>query len=99
MAPADREIWRLALPALGALVAQPLFVMIYAAIVGTLGTEPLAGLGAASTVATTVVGLCIFLAYATTSDVARLVGSGDERAALSQGIDGMGLGKIGRAHV
>ena len=92
MAPADREIWRLALPALGALVAQPLFVMIDAAIVGTLGTEPLAGLGAASTVATTVVGLCIFLAYATTSDVARLVGSGDKRAALSQGIDGMGLG-------
>ena len=61
-----REILRLAVPALGALVAQPLFVLVDAAIVGTLGTLPLAGLGAAASQMSLVLGLCIFLAYATT---------------------------------
>lgn len=88
----DRQILRLAVPAFGALVAQPLFLLVDAAVVGTLGTEVLAGLGAASTIFGTVVGLCIFLAYATTSAVARLVGAGDRSGALSQGIDGMALG-------
>lgn len=88
----DRQILRLAIPAFGALVAQPLFLLVDAAVVGTLGTEVLAGLGAASTIFGTVVGLCIFLAYATTSAVARLVGAGDRSGALAQGIDGMALG-------
>lgn len=88
----DRQIGRLALPAFGALLAQPLFLLIDAAIVGTLGTETLAGLGAATTVFATVVGLCVFLAYATTSSVARLIGAGDRSGALSQGVDGMALG-------
>lgn len=88
----DRAIARLALPAFGALVAQPLFLLVDAAIVGTLGTESLAGLGAASTIFGAVVGLCIFLSYATTAAVARLLGSGDRAGALSQGIDGMVLG-------
>ena len=88
----DRQILRLAIPAFGALVAQPLFLLVDAAVVGTLGTEVLAGLGAASTIFGTVVGLCIFLAYATTSAVARLVGAGDRSGALAQGIDGMVLG-------
>lgn len=90
----DRAIWRLALPAFGALVAQPAMVLIDAIIVGTLGTASLAGLGAASTVFTTVVGLCIFLAYATTAAVARLWGAGDLRGALGQGIDGIVVGLI-----
>lgn len=87
-----REILRLAVPALGALVAQPLFVLVDAAIVGTLGTPPLAGLGAAATLVSLVLGLCIFLAYATTSSVARRVGEGRWDAAVSEGVEGMALG-------
>jgi putative MATE family efflux protein len=87
-----REILRLAVPALGALVAQPLFVLVDAAIVGTLGTLPLAGLGAAATFVSLVLGLCIFLAYATTSSVARRVGEDRWDAAVSEGVEGLALG-------
>jgi putative MATE family efflux protein len=87
-----REILRLAVPALGALVAQPLFVLVDAAIVGTLGTLPLAGLGAAATLVSLVLGLCIFLAYATTSSVARRIGEGRWDAAVAEGVEGMALG-------
>jgi putative MATE family efflux protein len=87
-----REILHLAVPALGALVAQPLCVVVDAAIVGTQGTLPLAGLGAAATLVSLVLGLCIFLAYATTSSVARRVGEGRWDAAVSEGVEGMALG-------
>lgn len=87
----DRQIVRLAVPALGALVAEPLFVLVDSAIVGRLGTEPLAGLALASTVLVTMVGLCVFLAYATTAAVARRLGAGDTRAALQTGVDGLWL--------
>ena len=89
--PADREILRLALPAFLALVAEPLFLLADAAIVGHLGTPQLAGLGIAAVVLQTVVGLCVFLAYGTTSSVARHLGAGDLRGALAQGVDGLWL--------
>lgn len=87
----DRQILALALPALGALVAEPLFVLVDSAVVGNLGTAPLAGLALASTVLVTVVGLCVFLAYATTAAVARRLGTGDRSGALQVGVDGMWL--------
>lgn len=87
----DREIVRLAVPAFLALVAEPLFLLTDAAIVGHLGTAPLAGLGIAAAVLQTVVGLCVFLAYGTTASVARRLGAGDRRGALAQGIDGIWL--------
>src|SRR5919107_5475721 len=87
----DREILRLAVPAFLALVAEPLFLLADAAIVGHLGTPELAGLGIAGAVVQTAVGLCIFLAYGTTASVARRIGAGDNRGALRQGIDGMWL--------
>ena len=87
----DREIVRLAVPAFLALVAEPLFLLADAAIIGHLGTEELAGLGIAGAVVQTAVGLCIFLAYGTTASVARRVGAGDSRGALAQGIDGIWL--------
>ncbi|MCF6378506.1 MATE family efflux transporter [Nocardioides KLBMP 9356] len=87
----DREILRLAVPAFLALVAEPLFLLSDAAIVGHLGTPELAGLGIAAVVLQTVVGLCVFLAYGTTASVARHLGAGDLRAALAQGIDGVWL--------
>jgi putative MATE family efflux protein len=94
----NREIIRLAVPALGALVAEPAFLMVDAALVGHLGTTPLAGLGIASAILQTIVGLMIFLAYSTTPAVARRFGAGDHGDAVSVGIDGMwlalGLGAV-----
>jgi putative MATE family efflux protein len=87
----DREILRLAVPAFLALVAEPLFLLSDAAVVGHLGTPELAGLGVAAVVLQTVVGLCVFLAYGTTASVARHLGAGDLRAALAQGVDGVWL--------
>jgi len=89
--PLDRQILRLAVPSLGALIAEPLFVLTDTAMVGHLGAEPLAGLGLASTVLQTTIGLLIFLAYATTPIVARRLGAGDERGAHSAGVDGLWL--------
>ncbi|MEE1939546.1 MATE family efflux transporter [Streptomyces sp. TRM 70361] len=87
----DREIVSLALPALGALVAEPLFVMADSAIVGHLGTPQLAGLGVAATLLTTGVNVFVFLAYGTTAAVARRLGAGDLSAAIRQGMDGIWL--------
>ncbi|MCU0301869.1 MAG: MATE family efflux transporter [Candidatus Nanopelagicales bacterium] len=86
------EILRLAVPAFGALVAQPLFTLIDAAIVGTLGTTALAGLGAGAQVFTTVTGLAIFLAYGTTAVVARRVGAGQLARGITDGVEGVALG-------
>src|SRR5258706_542682 len=69
--PEGREIPRPAAPAPGSPVAEPLFVLVDSAIVGHLGTPQLAGLAAASTILTTVVYLCVFLAYGTTGAVGR----------------------------
>ncbi|MEV8031213.1 MATE family efflux transporter [Streptomyces sp. NPDC086182] len=87
----DREIVALALPAFGALVAEPLFVLADSAIVGHLGTGQLAGLGVASALLMTAVGVFVFLAYTTTAAVARRVGAGDMRSAIRQGMDGIWL--------
>ncbi|MFD7874574.1 MATE family efflux transporter [Streptomyces sp. NPDC059766] len=87
----DREIVALAVPAFGALVAEPLFVLADSAIVGHLGTSQLAGLGIASALLTTAVSVFVFLAYATTAAVARRVGAGDLQAAIRQGMDGIWL--------
>jgi putative MATE family efflux protein len=89
--PQDGEILRLAAPAFGALVTEPLFLLADSAIVGRLGTVPLGGLGVASQALTTMVGLSIFLAYGTTAAVARQLGAGHRAAAIRQGIDGLWL--------
>ncbi|MFF7637138.1 MATE family efflux transporter [Kitasatospora sp. NPDC008050] len=87
----DREILALAVPAFGALVAEPLFLLGDSAIVGHLGTAQLAGLGVAGAALTTLTGVFVFLAYATTAAVARRIGAGDRRAAIAQGVDGIWL--------
>ncbi len=85
----DREILRLAVPAFGALVAEPLFLLADSAIVGRIGTVPLGGLGVASQALTTLVSISIFLAYGTTAAVARQLGAGHRQQAIRQGIDGL----------
>ena len=92
--PHDPEILRLALPAFGALVAEPLFLLTDSAIIGHLGTVPLGALGVAGQVLATFVSLCVFLAYGTTASVARQIGAGNVRAAVRQGVDGVWLAAI-----
>jgi putative MATE family efflux protein len=87
----DRAIAALAVPSLGALLAEPLFVATDTALVGHLGADALGGLGVAGTVVTSAVGLLIFLAYATTPAVARRMGAGDQQGAMRAGMDGLWL--------
>ncbi|SDK02169.1 putative efflux protein, MATE family [Arthrobacter cupressi] len=86
-----REILRLAVPAFGALIAEPLFLLADSAIVGHLGVNQLAGVGLASTLLHTAVGLMVFLAYSTTPAVARAIGDGKLTKALAAGRDGVWL--------
>jgi putative MATE family efflux protein len=86
-----REILRLAVPAFLALVAEPLFLLADAAIIGHLGTTQLAGLGVASAALITAANVFVFLAYGTTAIVARQVGAGSEGGAVGAGVDGMWL--------
>lgn len=85
----NRQILALALPAFGALIAEPLFILADTAIVGHLGTQQLAGLSVAGTVVQTVIGLMIFLSYSTTPAVARFFGAGKLKAAYEKGRDGL----------
>lgn len=87
----SRQILHLAVPAFGALVAEPLFLLADSAIVGHLGVAQLAGVGLASAVLHTAVGLMVFLAYSTTPAVARAMGDGRLGKALAAGRDGVWL--------
>ncbi len=86
-----REVLRLAVPAFLALVAEPLFLLADAAIVGRLGVSQLAGLGVASAVLLTSANIFVFLAYGTTAVVARQLGGGSRAGAIAAGIDGTWL--------
>jgi putative MATE family efflux protein len=88
--PYDAEIARLALPALGALAAEPLYILVDTAIVGHLGRTPLAALAAAATVLG-VLAMFNFLQYGTTAQVARAVGAGEAQAAGRLGAQALWL--------
>jgi putative MATE family efflux protein len=79
--PHDREILQLALPALGALAAEPLYVLVDTAIVGHLGRPQIAALGLAGAVLGGAFAMFNFLAYGTTAVVARAAGAGQEERA------------------
>lgn len=85
------DILRLAVPAFFTLIAEPLFLITDSAIIGHLGTTPLAALAAASSLLTTATGIFVFLAYATTSSVAQLMGSGRRNEGIQAGLDGAWL--------
>ena len=74
--PHDREILSIAVPALGALAAEPLYVLADTAIVGHLGVHQLAALGLAGAVLSALFGIFNFLSYVTTAQVARYDGAG-----------------------
>ena len=96
--PHDREIIGLAVPALGALAAEPLYLLADTAMVGHLGTPELAALAIAGTLLTGSFTLFNFLTYGTTAQVARLHGAGDVAGAGRLGAQalwlavGLGLG-------
>ncbi len=90
----DREIARLAVPAFGALIAEPLYVLADTAVVGHLGTAQLAGLAVASSALLTGFAAFIFLAYGTTAAVSRLLGAGREGEAAHQAVQGLWLATV-----
>jgi putative MATE family efflux protein len=92
VSPHDREIFRLALPALGALAAEPLYVLIDTAIVGHLGTTQLAALAIAAAVLSSAFTIFNFLTYGTTARVARLHGAELEDEAARVGSQALWLG-------
>jgi putative MATE family efflux protein len=92
MRPLDREVFALALPALGALAAEPLYVLVDTAIVGHLGTVQLAALAIAATVLSTGFTVVNFLTYGTTAQVARLHGAGRDDQAAALGSQALWLG-------
>jgi putative MATE family efflux protein len=87
----DREVFALALPALGALAAEPLYVLVDTAIVGHLGTTQLAALAIAATVMGTAFAIFNFLTYGTTAQVARLHGAGRDEDATGLGSQALWL--------
>ncbi|WP_226913257.1 MATE family efflux transporter [Gephyromycinifex aptenodytis] len=89
-----RQVRRLAIPAFLTLIAEPLFLLADTAIIGHLGTTPLAGLAVASAILLTATGIFVFLAYGTTALVSRRLGSGSTSGALAAGIDGLWLSLI-----
>ena len=87
----DREIFGLAVPALGALAAEPLYLLVDTAIVGHLGTPELAALALAGTLLTGAFTIFNFLTYGTTAQVARYHGAGREREAGTLGAQALWL--------
>lgn len=87
----DRRILGLAIPALGSLAVEPVYILVDTAIVGQLGTDQLAGLAIAATVLSFVFAGANFLTYGTTERVARRLGAGDEADAANVGVQAMWL--------
>ena len=88
----DRQILSLAIPAVFALLADPLYDLTDTAILGHIGTSALAGAALAATLLTTGYAVFIFLMFGTTATVSRLLGAGDERGALHHAVQALWLG-------
>lgn len=80
------RILSLAIPALGVLVATPLYLLLDTAVVGRLGAFELASLAAGTTIQSLVTTQLTFLSYGTTARAARWFGAGDRRAAVNEGV-------------
>jgi putative MATE family efflux protein len=90
----DRRIVALAVPAFGALAAEPLYRLVDTAIVGRLGKEELGGVAIAVTVLSLVIAGSNFLAYGTTQRVANRLGSSDRSGASDVGVQAFWLAVI-----
>jgi putative MATE family efflux protein len=96
--PGVRTVVRLALPALGALAAEPLYVLGDTAIVGHVSTRALAGLALGGLLLAETLGFVTVLEYGATAKVSRLYGAGQQREALDVGVQAtwfaIGLGLL-----
>ncbi|HVL63657.1 MAG TPA: MATE family efflux transporter [Actinomycetota bacterium] len=92
--PDDRAIFALALPALAALAADPLYSLADTAFVGRLGTPQLGALAIGSAAFTASFWVFSFLAYGVTPRVARAVGSSDPAAASRTGVQALFLAVV-----
>lgn len=89
-----RQIFALALPALGVLSAMPLYLMLDTAVIGRLGATELAALAAGAAVHSSLTTQLTFLSYGTTARSARLYGAGDRRGAVAEGVQATWLGLV-----
>ncbi|MEN4479456.1 MATE family efflux transporter [Mycolicibacterium cosmeticum] len=93
-----RRIAGLALPALGVLAAEPLYLLFDIAVVGRLGALSLAGLAIGGLVLSLVSSQGTFLSYGTTARSARFFGAGDRGSAVREGVQAtwlaLGLGVL-----
>ena len=99
VAPATgRRIAGLALPALGVLAAEPIYLLFDLAVVGRLGAVSLAGLAIGGLILSTLSSQMTFLSYGTTARSARFFGAGDRGAAVGEGVQAtwlaVGLGAL-----
>lgn len=81
-----RRIAALALPALGALAAEPAYLLFDTAVVGRLGAVSLAALAVGALVLALVGSQLTFLSYGTTARAARRFGAGDRAGAVADGV-------------
>jgi putative MATE family efflux protein len=89
-----RALFRLAVPALGVLAAEPLYVLVDTAVVGHLGALPLAGLALGGLMLSQVSTGLTFLSYGTTARAARLHGAGRRGDAVAEGVQATWLGAL-----
>ncbi|HEY1575070.1 MAG TPA: MATE family efflux transporter [Pseudonocardiaceae bacterium] len=89
-----RRLVALAVPALGVLAAEPLYVLVDTAVVGHLGAVPLAGLALGGLLLSQVSTQLTFLAYGTTARAARLHGAGQHERAVAEGVNATWLGAL-----
>ncbi|MFI5779891.1 MATE family efflux transporter [Nocardia sp. NPDC051570] len=81
-----RRILGIAVPTLGVLVAEPVYLLFDMAVVGRLGALALAGLAVGGLILTQVGSQLTFLSYGTTARSSRRHGAGDERGAVAEGV-------------
>lgn len=93
-----RRIAALALPALGVLAAEPIYLLFDLAVVGRLGVLALAGLAIGGLILSTLSSQMTFLSYGTTARSARFFGAGNRAAAVGEGVQAtwlaLGLGAV-----
>jgi putative MATE family efflux protein len=93
-----RTVFGLALPALGVLAAEPIYLLFDIAVVGRLGALALAGLAVGGLILAQVSTQLTFLSYGTTARASRMHGAGDERGAVREGVQAtwlaLGIGAV-----
>ncbi|WP_431898408.1 MATE family efflux transporter [Nonomuraea sp. bgisy101] len=89
-----RQLLALAVPALGVLAAEPLYLLVDTAVVGHLGAVPLAALSVGAIVLAQIATQMTFLSFGTTARAARLDGAGRRADAVAEGVQATWLGAI-----